>query len=497
MNEPTTDMTEPKAISRIAVAGNGIEAWLTVNYLLAGLGSRHVALTVIPVTESDALDELYRIVPADSDVGLGTIGLSSAVLARECGASFSLGAQINGHFKPYGKVGLDFQGLPFHHHALRANFAMDPAEYFSWSPATSAMRRNAFAPPIQRNAIGKLRHEVACHVDTGMLTSLLRARALRHGVEISRGPLKSVIRAQDSDRILGLVNTLGETTQADLYVDCSGTERALVHGASAMSWIPAPGLPKFQIAISGIEQNGTPPPWQRLTSGSEGWELEIPNPATQTRIVLASEATREDARAFDAGHLAEPWIENCVALGLAAATLLPIEPVQTKFLCVSINRMISLLPGADCSHRETSEYNHLALTDLVEIHDLCAAYELARHQDRLDLSGVDIGPVHESLRKRIRLFRKCGWVISADSDFLEPADWVGVFILLGLVPEAASRLANRMPLATLVSHMSNLKAQIEKTASEFPLHRDYLEALLSVPRGNAANNPTRRPGPTT
>jgi len=494
MNESTTDLVEPKAISRIAVAGHGIEAWLTVNYLLASLGSRQVKLTVFPVPGSDALDELYRIVPADSDVGLGTIGLSSAVLARECGASFSLGAQVNGHFKPFGKVGLDFQGLPFHHHFLRAKASMDTTDYFSWSPATSAMRRNAFAPPSQRNAIGTLRHEVACHVDTGLLINLLRERALRHGVEISPGPLKSVIRAQGSDRIVGLVNTLGETTQADLYVDCSGHERALVHGAAAMSWIPAPGLPTFQIAISRIEQNGTPPPWHRLTSGSEGWELEISGPATQTRIVLAPEATQEDARAFAAGHLTKPWIDNCVALGLAAATLLPIEPVQTKFLCVSINRMISLLPGADCAPRETSEYNHLALTDLEEIHDLCATYELARHQGRLNLSGVDIGPVHESLRKRLRLFRKCGWIAATDSDFLEPSDWAGVFILLGLVPEATSRLASRMPLATLVSHMSKLKTQIEKTSEEFPLHRDFLDAVLSAPRGIAANNPTGRPG---
>jgi len=481
MNETATEMAEPKAISRIAIAGHGIEAWLAVNYLLAGLGSRQVKLTVLPVPGSDALDELYRIVPADSNAGLGAIGLSSAVLARECGASFSLGAQVNGHFKPYGKVGLDFQGLPFHHHFLRANTSMGPADYFSWSPATSAMRRSAFAPPNQRNAIGKLQHDIACHADTGLLTRLLRERALRHGVEISPGPLKSVTREQGSDRIMGLVNTLGETTQADLYVDCSGLERAMVHGAAAMSWIPAPGLPVFQIAISRIEQNGTPPPSHRLTSGSEGWELEIPGPASTTRIVLAPETNHENARAFAPGHLAKPWIDNCVALGMAAATLLPIEPVQTKFLSVSINRMISLLPGVDCAPRETSEYNHLALTDLEEIHDLCAAYELARHQGRLDLSGVDIGPVHESLRKRLRLFRKCGWIAAADSDFLEPADWAGVFILLGLVPEATSRLASRMPLATLVSHMSKLKAQIEKTAAEFPLHRDYLDAVLSAP----------------
>jgi tryptophan halogenase len=265
-----------------------------------------------------------------------------------------------------------------------------------------------------------------------------------------------------------------------------------MHGAAAMSWIPAPSLPAFQIAISKIEQSGMPPPWHRLTSGSDGWELNIPGPATQTQIILASEATRKDTRAFAPGHLAKPWIDNCVALGLAAATLLPIEPVHTKFLCISINRMITLLPGADCAAGETAEYSHLALTDLEEIHDLCAAYELARHQGRLDLNCVDIVTIHESLRKRLRLFRKCGWIAAADSDFLEPADWAGVFILLGLVPEAASRLASRMPLATLVSHMSKLKAQIEKTAAEFPLHQEFLNAVLSAPRGNDTNRPTIR-----
>jgi len=42
--------------------------------------------------------------------------------------------------------------------------------------------------------------------------------------------------------------------------------------------------------------------------------------------------------------------------------------------------------------------------------------------------------------------------------------------------------------------MSKLKTQIEKTSEEFPLHSDFLDAVLSAPRGIAANNLTGRPG---
>ena len=475
-------MTGSTAITKIAIAGHGVEAWLTANHLLAALGRQQVEIVVCPVPGSDELDELYSIAPAWSDNGLGAIGLSSSVLARDCAASFSLGAEIAGQLKPYGNTGLDFLGVPFYHHWLRTDSSEGAAGYFNWSPGKSAMQQSAFAPPAERNAIGTLQHAMATHVDTGHLTRLLSGHAMRFGVKVTTGNLETVNRISGSDRITELLSSQGEAVEADLYIDCSGPQRSLQKGVSGQSWVNAPGLPRFHVAISRNDQQGAPRPFHRINAIPEGWELEVPGPDRLSRITFSTATADKQGQEFTPGYLSKPWLENCLALGSAAASILPIEPMQARFLAVSLKNLLELLPGRDCNPAETGEYNHLAISDLVEMNDMLATYELARKSDGLYLSAADIEKTHGSLHSRLSLFTHRGWIAPGDSGFLDSNDWAGAFILLGLLPGKRDRLAERLPLDTLNSHMQKLKAQIEKTVSEFPSHADYLDALKLAAR---------------
>lgn len=474
MNSRHAHEVENRAIKRIAIAGHGFEAWLATNYILAAFGSKNIQIQVCPAYGSDALDELYAILAQGPDTDLADIGISSNILARHCGASFSLGARVAGRAKPYGNIGANFLGLPFHHHWLRAFPGQKSTGYFNWSPATLAMQRNTFAPPVKSSGYG-----MAHHADISLFTRFLRERAIRSGVTVPHGSLLSVIRKNGSDRIGGLQCNSGEVLEADLYVDCSGPAQAMIGGASSYEWVQANGLSGFRLQTSRSRNTTSIPVFHTLEATDEGWDLEIPGSGWASRITLSNAPPHEKCLEFSPGHLTSPWIENCVAIGTASANILPVEPIQFRLFSRSIKRMLDLLPGRDCCPSETAEYNHFNRTEVEELHDLTCSYELARTHSKLSLANQDLNSVHESLGSRLKLFSRRGKYMPGDSDLLEPGDWAATLILLGMVPEKHDRLIERLPIETLKSYLNELQRQIEHAASEFPPHDVYLNAVKS------------------
>jgi len=463
-------------VTRFAIAGNGLEAWLTANHLLATLGGKRTQVTVCPVPGSDELDELYSIWPITPADGLASMGLSSNMLIRACRGSYSLGARCTDFFRPYGSIGLDFLGVPFHHHWLRAYRGRAAAGYFDWSPGTVAMKRGLFAPPVPQNAIGSLQHGMALHIDTGLFTDLLRDRAMRNGAVQSKGSLTNVQRESNDPKVSGLTTDNEEFLTADLYIDCSGQQKSLTRGRPDAAWVTAPGLEEYRLEVRKTSTQEPPPPFQQVTTGPDGWKLDVAgNGWNSSLFVTCSEAGREGHLASP-GYLAEPWSGNCLAIGVASATFLPVEPLHARYLAISLKRMIDLMPGVDCRQSETIEYNKLARVDLREILDLVAAHEFLRKTaDNSEFQGV-----HDSLKTRLALFKKRGWVTPPDSGFFETTDWVATFMQLGLVPDQPDQLAGRIPPQVLKTRLAELKSRIDRTVSGFPTHSDYLLAVKSA-----------------
>lgn len=469
---------EGMGLTRFVIVGNGLEAWLAANHLLASFGGRRIEVTVCSVPGSNTFDELYSIWPINADDGLGPVKLTAGALIRDCRGSFSLGAQYTEMFRPYGSIGLDFLGTAFHHHWLRA-FADEPVSgYFDWSPATVALKQGRFAPPVPQNAIGSLQHGIALHVDTGLFTKLLRDRALRNGALESNGTLSGVRREGDDKRITGLETSDGGSLTADLYVDCSGPQRSLVSGSHDAGWQPAPGLADYRVTCTKDTTQEQPPSCHHVKPGPDGWQLDVPGHGWKTQILIDGSSTATDGESVSPGYFNKPWTGNCVALGMASFSLPPIEPVHTRYLVTSLKRLVDLMPGTNCDPRETVEYNNMAKTDLVEIVDLIAAHEIFRKQ----VAGSAPGHIHSSLKKRLDLFTHRGWVAPPDSGFFETKDWVAAFMQLGVVPQRYDRLAERIPRDTLDKHLHNLSARIAETVKEFPPLKQFLDAANAAAR---------------
>ena len=119
--------------------------------------------------------------------------------------------------------------------------------------------------------------------------------------------------------------------------------------------------------------------------------------------------------------------------------------------------------------------------------DAVYAWSVRDHQEEWEQAIASIADekVPESLRNKISLFSKRGWVAPIDSHLIDRSDWTAVFILLGLFPGQYDRIIERIPASELDQNLRDLKSRIEKVAAEFPPHGMYLNAMKSTPENRA------------
>ncbi|MEM1411941.1 MAG: tryptophan 7-halogenase [Pseudomonadota bacterium] len=488
-----------RPLRSVVIAGSGLEAWLAAAVLALRLDGRRVDITVCPVSGSQDWDGLYTALPAWPGDLFRDLGYSDLKLATLADASFSLGTRVSGPgleavIKPHGPVGINVGGVAFHHYWRRVSTRLTPDDYFRYSPGTEALRRSALAPPVPANALGPLQHEMVRHVDPWALQKHLRHQAYAMDVREARGPLAEVQRADDG-RIAGLTTTRGEKLSADLFVDCTGPNRRLCSEASA--WEAAPLSRAAWLWAEHEHRDAAPLPWSSLSGTEAGWKAVFPRGTEEVTLHLAGDRTtgeasgtpageapgnpRGNAVPYHIGHTPTPWEGNCVALGSAAASVLPLDGLPARLLMNMVQRLVALLPGRDCHPAETLEFNQLSAEDAREANHLGTLYEAWRQGHAPREAAID-GTLPEPLALRVRLFARRGWLSPRDSQLVPEDCWRAAFILLGVIPDHHDRLADRIERDQVEENLLALKHKVRQIARTFPAHDEYFAAMQATIR---------------
>jgi tryptophan halogenase len=288
----------------------------------------------------------------------------------------------------------------------------------------------------------------------------------------------------------------GERIEADFFIDCSGFSALLIEKSMQVKfqdwsqWLPC------DRAVAVPSQNVAPPkPFTRSTALPAGWQWRIPlQHRTGNGYVYTSQAISDDQAAatllanLEGEALAEPrvipfrtgrrktfWTKNCLAMGLAAGFLEPLESTAIHLVQQGIARLLALFPDKDFSAIEIDEYNRQMSATYEQIRDfLILHYKLTERDDSgLWLYCRDMA-IPESLQCKMDLFAGKGRCFRYEDDLFSVTSWVAVMLGQGIQPAGYDEVVNSMSEQELDDVLNRMLEGIRTNVRKMPTQQDFL-----------------------
>ncbi|WP_020207672.1 tryptophan halogenase family protein [Gilvimarinus chinensis] len=491
-------------INRVVVLGGGTAGWMTAAALAKSLSGGPVSITLV---ESEAIGTV--------GVGEATIppimiynnalGISEAEFVRATKATFKLGIEFANwkrkgvsYFHPFGMIGSDMDGISFMHYWLRWRKNGGAADFLNFNAEACAAREKKFAW-VEEEPGPKMLPDVnyAYHFDAGLYAKFLREFAEARGVQRIEGAVCDVAQNPDSGDITSLTLEGGRRIEGDLFIDCSGFRGLLIektYNAGYEDW--SHWLPVDSAVAVPSASSGELLPYTRSIAHEAGWQWRIP---LQHRVgngyVYCSKYITDDmARSvllnnLDGEALAEPrylrfktgvrkksWVNNCIAVGLSAGFLEPLESTSIHLIQRAIHKILAMFPRRTIQPCLVERFNQEMYQEYDEVKDfLIAHYAITERDDSPFWQYVRNMAVPDSLRQKLEVFKERGEVLINKHDMFRETSWFSVLMGQGVEPEGYHPVADTISDEQLRMRMTHIRHAVEKRVSMLPKHGDFVK----------------------
>lgn len=512
-------MSEP--LSRIVVAGGGTAGWLAAAYLAAwsrSSGGAPLSITLIESPDIPTVGVGEGTWPTMRET-LATIGIDEREFLVSCDASFKQGSRFDGW-----RSGA--AGDSYHHPFTPAPAADAAALVSAWQSAAPQLPFAAavsaqpslceakLAPRQQAMPAYAGAMNYAYHLDAGKLVDLLRRHAVeRLGVRHIAGRIQSV-RADDSHGIAALEIEGGDPIEGDLFLDCTGLRGLLIGGHCKARWTDHAHVLANDRALAAQVSvaPGSPIASQTIGTAHEGgwlWDIGLPTRRgigcvysskfmddEKARSILDAHIARNVPEGreyhvrkitFPTGHRDRFWVGNCLALGLSAGFIEPLEASAIVLVELSLRALTASFPAA----RErmaflADRFNALftsrwqRIIEFLKLHYVLSAREEPYWQAQRDASTIP-----PRLAGLLELWRDQPPSI-ADlplvDEMFPPASYQ--YVYYGMGGAVPSRLPNAP--ADLIAKMHREAERARSLAAALPSNRAYLDSLRAQQKQETA-----------
>ncbi len=489
-------------IETIVILGGGTAGWMAAAALSRALQNLDVRIRVIESDEIGTIGVGEATVPAIHQFNR-LLGLDQADFMRRCQATIKLGIE----FVDWGGLGRRYMhpftpygaGQPhFHRLWLKHAHAGGTDRIDAYNLGALAARAGRFAAGDGgRSGVGPLNY--AFHFDAALYAKYLRDYAEQRGVVRTQG--KAVAARQDggTGHIKAICLDSGEEIAGDFFIDCSGfggflIEQTLHTGYDAWSDV----LPCDRAIAVQCEGGEIPVPYTRSTADTAGWMWRIPlqnrigngyvyssahigDDEAEARLLaqLDGAATTAPRRLrFVTGKRKRVWNGNCLALGLAAGFLEPLESTSIHLIQTSILRLLSLFPDKGFEPVEIAEFNRQTDEEYDNIRDfLIAHYKLTQRDDTAFWRHCRDMVVPERVQAIIDLFAAKGRLTMRPEHLFTTQSWLAVLLGQGPLPRDDDPLLKPMPEDEVVAQMVQTRRRLDQAVAAMPSHEDFLRGL--------------------
>ena len=490
-----------RLIRRIVIVGGGSAGWMSA----AALAEATRGNCSIELIESAAMGTIgvgEATIPPIRRFN-GQLGLDENAFVAATGGSFKLGIEFVGwtrpdhrYFHPFGRFAPDFDSVSLHQYWLRERGRGHDIPLEEYAMAWVSARAGRFDRPLPDQRLVLSSFDYAYHFDAKLYARHLRGYAEQRGVKRTEGKIVDVAVRGEDGLIEAVVLESGERIEADLFVDCSGFRGLLIEGAlnrpleDWRHWLPCDRA----VAV-GCTVGSELPPYTRSTARAAGWQWRIPlQHRTGNGHVYCSEYMSDEEAAeillanldgeplggphllrFTTGARRESWSRNCVAIGLAAGFLEPLESTALHLVQSAITRLLALFPDRDFDPLLAREYNRLTFTEYERIRDFLILHYHCQGRDEPLWRHTRGMSIPETLRYKIDHFRHSGRIVAEPLELFQNSNWLAILIGQEVWPERHHALVDMRTDIDAPRYLAGIRDVLEKAAGALPTHREYID----------------------
>ena len=509
------------AIKQVVIVGGGTAGWITAALLAKKLNTIHPDSVQITLIESPDIPIM--------GVGEGTwptirktlqeIGISEDEFIQECDASFKQGAEFVNWYKDPKDIGNHRYFHPLNatfHAAYDFNLApywildntADKLPYDMATASQSFASSKGLAPKVITTPQYEAVLNYSYHLNATKFSKLLTKHAVKLGVNHICSNVVDVDLDVDGNIKLVSTDSKGQI-KGDLFIDCSGSKALLINGALDVKWksISDTIFNDTALAIQVPYEDETTPIASNTiaTAHQHGWtwDIGLQNRRGVGYVYSSNHTTDENAYdtllsylglkdtdlnirkiPFNLGFREKFWHKNCVAVGMSAAFIEPLEASAIFLIESAVNMIAEQFPH----HRENlsiveKQFNDTFTlrweksVDFIKLH-----YCISQRRDSqywIDNTSYDSIP--SSLQEKLASWR---YSVPSKFDFdyaFEPFVLDSyLFVLYGLNFKTDLSLKQSCYLQEqeAVKRMAEVQNLNEKLLVGLPTNRDLINKIL-------------------
>ena len=497
-------------IQSIVIVGGGSAGWMTAAALSSTLSDK-CQITLIESEDIGTVGVGEATIPPIKLFNQ-KLGINEKEFINNTQGSFKLGIQFidwakKGHsyFHPFGKYGRDFDFVKLHQYWLRENINGNAPSFDEFSMAWCLAKSNKFSIPSRDPKLVQSTYDYAYHFDASSYANYLQKLSKGRGTTRVEGKVKEVILRETDGFIESVKLASGQLISADLFIDCSGFSALLIEGALETGFTDWSHWLKCNSAVTVASENAGPLlPYTKSIAHDAGWQWKIPlqhrtgngyvycdkyinnEQAIDTLLANIEGKVLHEPRklTFTTGHRNKFWNKNCVAIGLSAGFMEPLESTSLHLIQSAITRLLALFPDKSFNTLAIQEYNRITQIEYEDIRDfLILHYCVTERRDTDFWRDCSSMTIPDNLQYKIDHFRTSGRVVAKGTELFQNPSWLAVYIGQMIKPEGYDPLVDERTSVNANKILTNLRRTMLDTAETFPTHQQFIDMV---------NNPSRK-----
>lgn len=495
-------MIDNKKVNTIIIAGGGTAGWMTAASL-----SQHFAKTsvVIKLVETSAIGTI--------GVGEATIptlrrfyqklGIKDVDLMRATQATVKLGIEFQDWYKqgtsfihPFGLFGQKAHGIDFHHYWNKLRSRGDTSEFSEYSLGVALAKASKFTFPSPNPPSALSVFDWALHFDAALFAKVMQNYACAHGIEHIDAKINAVNLERDTGFIRSLSLDDGRELVGDLFIDCTGFRGLLIEETLHTGYIDwSPWLFCDRAIAVQSELVGAPVPRTLAKAQSAGWQWRIPLRHRQGNGHVYSSQFCRDTEAeeillkhidgkilhtprqltFTAGRRKQAWNKNCIAVGLAAGFLEPLESTSIALIETAIEKICGSFPNPYFNAERVARFNEVTATEYERVRDFIILHYKANQRDDSDFwrQCRDIS-LPETLQAKIDAYCERGEMLHYSWEMFHPSSWLAIYTGFNWLPAQYHPGVDAIDIDYVDRSLTEMRKSIKNAVDAIAPYEDFI-----------------------